>query len=169
MPGKPAAPPLPPGYAAPLDDASVETVEADGVTAADSKASLDDELEKAFARYVERQGFETAEEVRFPAGEIRNFILPGSQVQKDKQSSTLGAIIHTSVLVDFGRAYQRYCLPRRLWYLGGGLGAVFLLLSVVYGYLKIDLATAGAYRWRLRLAATAILLGTAAAAVAFLT
>jgi len=46
---------------------------------------------------------------------------------------------------------------------GAILGAVLVLLTVVWGYLKIDLATAGAYRWRLRLAAAALILAVGAA------
>ena len=110
---------------------------------------------------------EAAEEVQFPADEIRDFIVPGSQVDENVESGLLGPITRTTVRVYLGKAYQRFRLPQRLWYLGGGFGGVLLLVSVVWGYLKIDLATAGAYRWHLRLAAAAILLGMAGTAVAF--
>ena len=151
----------------PRSGTSEETVTAYGKTAADSEDNLDLELQKAFSQYVERRlGAEAAGEVSFPAEEIRKFLVDTSQ--EEVESGLLGPIIRTTAVVNFDKAYQSYRLSQRLWYLGGGLGVVLLMLSVIYGYLKIDLATAGAYRWRLRLAAAGIVLGTAAAAVAFL-
>jgi len=144
-----------------------ETVTGFGKTQAECEANLDDELQRAFSSYVRRrQGTEDAGEVQFPADELRKFIVRSSQDQVE--SGTLGPILRTTAVVDFERAYQTFRLSHKLWYLAGGLGAVLLVLSLAYGYLKIDLATGGAYRWRLRLAAVAILCGMAATAVAFL-
>ena len=152
----------PPGSAA-----YEETVTGYGKTEAECVANLDDELEKAFSRYVQRrQGTEDAGEVQFPAGDLRKFIVRSSQ--DEVESGTLGPIIRNTAIVNFDRAYQTFRLSQRLWYVGGGLGAVLLLLSLAYGYLKIDLATGGAYRWRLRLAAATILVGMVAAIAAFL-
>jgi hypothetical protein len=163
LPAKPPAAKRTP----PRSAASEETVTGYGKTAADSEDNLDLELQKAFSQYAERRlGSEGAGEVSFPAEEIRKFIVDTSQ--EEVESGLLGPIIRTTAVVNFDKAYQSYRLSQRLWYLGGGLGVVLLMLSVIYGYLKIDLATAGAYRWRLRLAAAGIVLGTAAAAVAFL-
>jgi hypothetical protein len=75
------------------------------------------------------------------------------------------------VLLEFGRkvkdrileARQGALIARRLWLAGVGLTAALALLAVLYGYLKIDLATAGGYRGRLRLAAATAILGVAAA------
>jgi hypothetical protein len=150
--------------APPPDSAAYEeTVTGYGKTEAECVANLDDELEKAFSRYVQRrQGTEDAGEVQFPAGDLRKFIVRSSR--DEVESGTLGPIIRNTAVVNFDRAYQTFRLSQRLWYVGGGLGAVLLLLSLAYGYLKIDLATGGAYRWRLRLAAATILVGMAAGA-----
>ena len=153
--------------APPGSSAYEETEPAFGKTQAECDANLDDELEKAFSRYVQRrQGTEDAGEVQLPADELRKFIVRSSQDQVE--SGTLGPILRATAVVDFERAYQTFRLSHKLWYLGGGLGAVLLLLSLAYGYLKIDLATGGAYRWRLRLAVATILVGMAAAITAFL-
>ena len=48
---------------------------------------------------------------------------------------------------------------------GGGLAAVLWLLAVMYGYLRVDLKTGGAYRGRLRFAAVLAILGPVAAAL----
>ena len=166
----------PAGKALPTDDVAYEeTVTAYGRAATDSAAALDDELQLALKGYVQdRLGDEAAERVVLPAGELRKCIASKSQETVDVKG--LGPMVCTTALVRFDNAFQtridrewvRVRLPERLWYLGGGLGVVLLPLSVGYGYLKIDLATGGAYRWRLRLAAVAILAGMVAAGVAFI-
>jgi hypothetical protein len=58
-------------------------------------------------------------------------------------------------------------VTERLWLLGGGTGLLTLLFSTIAGYLRLDAATHGAYRGRLKLAAASIL-GAAGAVVVFL-
>lgn len=54
--------------------------------------------------------------------------------------------------------WDKVVVARRLVGVGALTAAVLLLLSVAYGYLKIDLATGGARRGRLRLATAALIL-----------
>jgi hypothetical protein len=159
----------PPGSAA-----YEETVTAYG-TEADCEAALDDQLQEAFSNYVKgRLGSEANAELQLPVGEIRKCIV--SKSRENVQLTGLGPMVRLTAVVRFDKEFQdrvtqewaKVHLSERLWYLGGGLGVVLLLLSLAYGYLKIDLATGGAYRWRLRLAAATILVGMAAAGAAFL-
>jgi hypothetical protein len=60
--------------------------------------------------------------------------------------------------------WQEASVLRRLWFGGAGLGAVLALLSLLFACLKIDQATAGAWRGRLFLAGGAATLVLAAAA-----
>jgi hypothetical protein len=69
------------------------------------------------------------------------------------------------VLLEFDHAvnarieeeWEKVVVTERLYGVGSLAGMVLMLMAGVYAYLKIDLATAGAYRGRLRLAAAALL------------
>ena len=146
-----------------------ETVTAYGKDATDSQAALDDELQLALARYMEgRFGPEAADQIEIPADDLRKCV--ALEPKETVELKGLGPMVRTTGVVRFNKAFQaridqewaKVHLSEKFWYLGGGLGAVMLLLAVGYGYLKIDLATHGAYRWRLRLAAIAIVVGIAA-------
>lgn len=63
--------------------------------------------------------------------------------------------------------WDKVIVNDRLLGVGGLTAAVLLLLSAVYGYLKIDLATGGKYRGRLRLAAAGLILLVLVAGFAF--
>jgi hypothetical protein len=52
---------------------------------------------------------------------------------------------------EIDRKWSAIVAERRLWGAGGGLAGVLVLLSLAWGYLRADIATGGAYRWRLRL------------------
>lgn len=93
-------------------------------------------------------------------------ITPANQIEQEAVPMVL---LH--VLLTFDREanarieeeWEKVIVHRRLAGLGGAAAAVLLLLSVAYGYLRLDLATAGRYRGRLR-ALTAIAVFTLAAA-----
>ena len=78
------------------------------------------------------------------------------------------------VLVEFDRdvkkrildAHRSEIVAGRLWKMGIGSAAGLWFLAVIYGYLKIDLASGGSYRGRLRLAALLAILGPIAAVLA---
>lgn len=64
-------------------------------------------------------------------------------------------------------AWRRAVVRGKLWALGTAGSVLLLVLSACWGYLKTDLATGGAYRWRLRVAsglaiAMVLLIGLAA-------
>ena len=87
--------------------------------------------------------------------------------------SSVGPMTRLYVLLQFDRKMKdriveegrRSVVAGRLWLAGGGLAAMLWLLAVMYGYLRIDLKTGGAYRGRLRFAAALAILGPVAAAL----
>ena len=82
-------------------------------------------------------------------------------------------MVNLHVLLEFDHAvkerileeHRRAAVGRRMWVLGVGLASLLAVLGVLYGYLRIDQSTAGAYRGRLRLAAAVAILGVVAAGV----
>ncbi|MEK6246549.1 MAG: hypothetical protein N2C12_00115, partial [Planctomycetales bacterium] len=77
---------------------------------------------------------------------------------------------HVYLLLEFDEeadAYLRQRLQRatinsRLWYTSFGLGSAFILLGTGFSYLRIDQATAGKYKGRLKLASGAVILSLTA-------
>jgi hypothetical protein len=144
-------------------------------TPVECEQSLDEEIEWAVDSYVAwRIGDEAREQVVLPVDYARKHLVKDQWLEKINTS--LGEMYNLHALLSFDRQVEGKL--RDMWtgivtaarlvlaaaVLGGGL----LLLSVIYGYLKIDLATGGAYRGRLRLAVVAIL-ALAAAGAAFST
>ena len=131
---------------------------------------LSEALQEKLDEYLETYlGPEAAGRVRLEPGYVRDHIAK-QQWEETKQFS-VGPMIQVHVLMEFDRAanarideaWEKAIVTRRLGVVGGLGAVVLLLLSAVWTYLKIDLATAGRYRGRLRLAATvAILAGVAA-------
>ena len=58
--------------------------------------------------------------------------------------------------------WQRSVINSRLWGVGTAVAAVLLVLATLFAYLKIDLASDGSYRGRLRFAAAAVILAVTA-------
>jgi hypothetical protein len=58
-------------------------------------------------------------------------------------------------------SYRRSVVQSRLGYLSMGGGTLLGLLTIVFGYLKLDTLTRGYYTGRLRLTALAAILGLA--------
>ena len=53
---------------------------------------------------------------------------------------------------------RRAVVRGRLWYTGFRFGSLLVLISTVFGYLRIDEATAGRYKGQLMLASAAVIL-----------
>ena len=143
-------------------------------TRQDCDADLPNELQKALDYYVEACE-PTAGRVVLSAKYLRDHLVK-EQWEEDIKSETesIGAMKQLHVLLRFDRDVKNRILDEsrqgivagRLWTVGTGLAAAFWLLAVVYGYLRIDLATGGAYRGRLRFAAALAILGPVAAVLA---
>ena len=133
---------------------------------------LPDALDRAVAEYVDKRlklGRQAARQVRLPLDFIRGHIVKGEWEEPVEVS--FGTWVQLHVLLEFDHEvnarieeeWDKVITRERLRGVGGLMAAVLLLLSGIYVYLKIDLATSGAYRGRLRLAAAAVLLAVIAA------
>ncbi len=138
---------------------------------AECEEKLPDELRRAVARYGELCLGQTVAPVRLPPDALRQLIK--AQWEETRQYS-VGPMTHLHVLLQFDRQikdrvldeYRRAVVDGRLKKIGGFLVAGLTLVTVAFGYLKIDLATGGAYRGRLRIVAAVAVLTLIVAAVA---
>ena len=142
--------------------------------------NLPAEFARAMAEYVEKDlelGPRAARLVRLPQDYVEQFVVarkPGhtDQWQQWERSRdySVGRMFERHVLLQFdGKVnahirdqWDKVIVKERLAGLGGLAALVLLLLATAYGYLKIDLATKGAYRGRLRLATAAAILAVIA-------
>jgi len=148
-------------------------------TRADCDASLPDAVERGVDQFVTQYlGEEAAGQIRLPMDYVNAEILK-ERYAETVDSPSFGRMTRLHALLQFDRKvkdridqewsgvqkeWARIRMERRLVYAGGGLAGILLLLSVVYGYLKIDLATKGAYRGRLRVLSAAMIFGLSTAA-----
>jgi hypothetical protein len=141
-------------------------------TRADCEASLPDAIERGVHQFITQYlGEEAAGRIRLPMDYVNAEVLK-EQYAETVDSPSFGRMTRLHALLQFDRKvkdrvrkeWDRLQLEQRLLYAGGGLGGLLLLLSVVYGYLKIDLATKGAYRGRLRVLSAAMIFGLSMAA-----
>jgi hypothetical protein len=143
-------------------------------TRQDCDAELPGELQKELNGYIElcvgQPGGTTR--VVLPFAFLREEVVKG-EWEEAIQSPSVGPMTQLHVLLQFDHKVkdriledrQRGVVAGRLWLGGGGLAGLLWLLAVIYSYLKIDLATGGAYRGRLRFAAALAILGPVAAAI----
>jgi hypothetical protein len=89
----------------------------------------------------------------------------GEVKDKDFGNGITGKIYRAHLKLDFSpnlrdeleASWRGYTAQQRLIGLGSALGLVTLVLGAVAGYFRLDDATGGAYRWRLKLAAAALI------------
>jgi hypothetical protein len=134
---------------------------------------LPKELQKALDHYAEMcLGEPTGARIPLSYDFLRQQVVK-EQWQEEIELPVAGQMTQLHVLLRFDHTIkdrlleerQRGIITARLWMGGAGLAAVLWLLAVVYGYLRVDLATGGAYRGRLRFAAALAILGPVAAAM----
>jgi len=107
--------------------------------------------------------------VRFPANDLREQIL--KEQYEEWKDYSVGRMVTLHALLVFDRQmnariqerWDRIIIHERLWLVVAVAVPLFLLLATVYAYLRIDLATGGSYRARLRLATGAAILALIAA------
>lgn len=136
------------------------------LTREECESKLPEEVQKAIADYVDLQiGPEASRRIQLPWDYVEGHLLKARWEERKEYS--VGPMLRLHVLVGFDRqATQRIrqewdnlIVQRRVWTLASSGAVLLLTLSVIYAYLKIDLATGGRYRGRLRLAAgTALVL-----------
>lgn len=116
-----------------------------------------------------------AEPIRLPLDYLRTKLVKEEFVEPIETSFQV-PMVQLYTLVEFdqdvrNRIDQQWTAIRqghRLLGTGSALATVLLLLSVAYGYLRTDLATQGAYRWRLRLLSGVLIVAVLFAATAIL-
>jgi hypothetical protein len=135
-------------------------------TRAECDAKLPEALHEALGRYVDIcLGDEPPVGVRLPPDELRDRLVK-DRWEETRQYS-VGPMIRLHVLLRFDREFKERVLEqRRRAIVADRLGAIaflatigLILLATVFAYLKVDLATDGFYRGRLRLATAAVILG----------
>jgi hypothetical protein len=141
-------------------------------TPAECYASLPDAVERGVQQFITQYlGEEAAGRISLPVDYVNAEILK-EKYPETVDSPSFGRMTRVHALLQFDRKvkdrvredWARLQREQRLVYAGGGLGGLLLLMSIVYGYLKIDLATKGAYRGRLRVLSAAMILGLSTAA-----
>lgn len=141
-------------------------------TRAECDTKLPEALQEAFGHYVEVcLGDPVTDATGLPPDELRQQLVKAQW--EETRPYSVGPMVHLHVLLEFDRKFKdRVLEEHRQAVIAGRLQAVaawtaigLVLLTVLFGYLKIDLATGGAYRGRLRLAAAAAILGLVAVAV----
>ena len=139
-------------------------------TPMECERAMEGEIEEAVGYYVAwRIGEEASSEVSLPADYARQHLVKEQWLEKINTS--VGEMFNLHALLSFDRqvegklqdVWKETLVGARVVLAASILGGGLLLLSVIYGYLKVDLATAGAYRGRLRFAAGAMVLVLAAA------
>ncbi len=141
-------------------------------TPIECEQSLDEEIAAAVERFVAwRIGEDAREQVSLPAEYARTHLVKDHWLERIDTS--LGEMYNLHALLAFDRqvegklrdAWNETVAGARLVLAAVVFAGVILLLSLIYGYLRVDQATGGAHRRRLRLAAAGILALVAAGAV----
>jgi len=133
---------------------------------------LDEKIAWAVDSYVTwRIGDEAGSQVQLPDDYARSHLVREQWLER--VNTSLGEMYNMYALLSFDRqvegklqdTWNQIVLGARLLVSAAVLAGVLLILTVVYGYLKIDLATAGAYRGRLRFLAAATMVALAVVGV----
>ena len=134
-------------------------------TPLDCSPELNQEIERAVDEYAARVlNGQAAGTIRLPMDYVHSHLVK-SQYQ-EAVTTSVGPMVKLHALLEFDREtrsridqqWNDVLMVRRLRHAGGGLAGLLLVLSVAWGYLRTDLATAGAYRGRLRILATLAIL-----------
>lgn len=143
-------------------------------TPLECERQLDEKITWAVDSYVAwRIGEEASSQLQLPADYAREHLVK-EQPWVEKVNTSVGEMYNVYALLQFDRQvegklqdlWDQIRLGTRLLLSAAVLAGALLILTVIYGYLKVDLATGGAYRGRLRFVAVATILALAAAGAA---
>ena len=148
---------------------------------AECRPALDQAMNKAVAAYIDEYfGSQKAGRLRpsevifYDLNYIRRHLVKPGNTFEEKLRMSFGPMYQTHALLEFGPAFrkeldgrrgdlERYlreaAMAYRLRGLALGFGAVLCLLTVVFGYFRLDTATRGYYTGRLQFLAAAAILG----------
>lgn len=140
-------------------------------TPLECERELDEKITWAVDSYVAwRIGEEASTQLQLPADYAREHLVKESP-WVEKVNTSVGEMYNVYALLQFDRQvegklqdlWDQILLGSRLLLSAAVLAGALLILTVIYGYLKVDLATGGAYRGRLRFVAVATILALVAA------
>jgi hypothetical protein len=135
------------------------------------EGQLPNALRQAVQAYADRQlGEGKGQFVNLPTSYIHDHIVHGEW--EERKQDLIEPMIYLHVLLEFDSdarraidaSYRNTVVVGRLSQTATAGGVVLGLLTIIFGYLKLDTLTRGYYTWRLRLTATAAILGLAAIA-----
>jgi hypothetical protein len=136
-------------------------------TLGECEQDLPEAIERSARQYVEEylDLGPAVKRIRLPADELRRQLVK-AEWEETIESPTVGPMKQLHVLIEFGpefrervrQEWKRLVITDRLWRTGSAGVVGLALLGVLFGYLKIDQATGGARRGRLRVAAAAAVL-----------
>lgn len=112
--------------------------------------------------------------VHLPMSYVRDHVVRGGWEEHRQQ--TIDTMIYLHELLEFDRDankaieanYKQSVVAERLGYTAAGGGVLLGLLTIVFGYLKLDTLTRGYYTGRLRFAVATAIIGAVAATVVLL-
>jgi hypothetical protein len=135
-------------------------------------AKLPEAVQEALSRYAETAvGPEAVGMVRLPDDYLRHDVVVNQWEETRQYSVGPMVLLHLQLQFDVHvksrvrEAYRQAVVAERLYAAGTWSAIAIAILTVLFGYLKIDLATGGAYRGRLRLGAATVILGLVAVVV----
>lgn len=171
-PGETKKPETKPRSASPLPDWTKEPahMSSDGAyimpivvgpwqTRQECDAQLPGELQKALDRYAEKcLGRPAVPRVILPTRYLQQQVVANEC--EETLDTSVGPMKQIHLLLRFDDQVKKNVLEEhhrgmilvRLWQVGLGLAVILWPMAVIYAYLKIDLATGGVYRGRLRFA-----------------
>ena len=140
-------------------------------TLRECQGELPEVLDRAVSQYAEKKLKLVpwaARRVRLPRDYVLGELLTAQWHKPVAVSSETWVELHALLEFDAEansrilQQRQQAIITGRLWGVGAVVAAVLLLLSTLFAYLKIDLATCGSYRGRLRFAAATVILAVTA-------
>ena len=148
---------------------------------AECPPALDLQLKKAVAAYIDNYfgpeaggNRRVSDIIKYDLGYIKKHLMKRGNTFEEKLQMSFGPMYQTHALLEFGPEFRKDLENRRgvletyarematayrLRGLALGFGAVLCLLSVVFGYFRLDTATRGYYTGRLQFLAAAAILG----------
>lgn len=135
------------------------------------EGQLPNALRQAVQTYADRQlGEGKGQFVNLPTSYIHDHIV--LKEWEERKQDLIEPMIYLHVLLQFDSdarraiqaSYDNTVVVERLAQTATAGGVVLGLLTIIFGYLKLDTLTRGYYTWRLRLTAAAAILGLAAVA-----
>lgn len=134
-------------------------------TRSECQSALAGRLESAVGEYAAMAvGPQAKGRVHLPLAYVQQNVVKDQWEEWKQYEPPLGEMVKMHVLLSFDReasariedAWKQVVVDRRLRVLGAAAGVLLALLATAWGYLRLDLATDGRKRGRLRLGAAAV-------------